>query len=105
MCKTEVLMQGRLQFGIRYLKQSEANKNKLMFKWHLSIKLNCLQRKFRCQGYKDSKRHYLITLQLNKEDQKGHNRGLIDQQKCKVPFSSKVIGQNTERDQDKLLLH
>jgi len=28
MCKAEVRMQGRLQFGIGYLKQLEANKNK-----------------------------------------------------------------------------
>lgn len=54
-----------------------------------------------CQGYKDSKRHYLIILQLNKEVQKEHDTGLMDQEKCKVPFSTKVIGQNTERDQDK----
>lgn len=54
-----------------------------------------------CQGYKDYKRHYLIIPQLNKEVQKEHDMGLMDQQKCKVPFSTKVIGQNTERDQDK----
>lgn len=72
-----------------------------MFKRHLSIRLNCLQRKFMCQGYKDSKRHYLIILQLNKEVQKEHDTGLMDQEKCKVPFSTKVIGQNRERDQDK----
>lgn len=68
---------------------------------YLSIRLNCLQRKFICQGYKDYKRHYLIIPQLNKEVQKEHDMGLMDQQKCKVPFSTKVIGQNTERDQDK----
>lgn len=54
-----------------------------------------------CQGYKDSKRHCLIIPQLIKEDQKEHDMGLMDQEKCKVPSSSKVIGQNTERDQDK----
>jgi len=54
-----------------------------------------------CQGYKDSKRQYLIILQLNKEVQKDRDMGLIDQLKCKVPFSIKVIEQNTERDQDK----
>lgn len=42
-----------------------------MFKWHLSIKLNCLEKKFMCPAYKDSKKHCLITLQLNKEVQKG----------------------------------
>lgn len=54
-----------------------------------------------CQGYKDYKRHYLIIPQLNKEVQKELDMGLMDQQKCKVPFSTRVIGQNTERDQDK----
>lgn len=70
-------------------------------KGHLSIRLNCLQRKFMCQGYKDYKRHYLIIPQLNKEVQKELDMRLMDQQKCKVPFSTRVIGQNTERDQDK----
>lgn len=58
-----------------------------------------------CQGYKDSKRHYLIIPLLIKEDQKEHDMGLMDWEKCKVPFSTKVIGQNTERDHDKWLLH
>lgn len=49
-----------------------------------------------CQGYKDSKRHYFIIPELNKV-QKKHDMGLMDQQECKVPFSTKVIGQNTER--------
>lgn len=73
MCRIKNIIQGRMLFDIVLKldtlirsKQKEAP----ILKGHLSIRLNCLQRKFMCQGYKDYKRHYLIIPQLNKEVQK-----------------------------------
>lgn len=39
------------------------------------------------------------------EVEKEHDMGLMDQQKCKVPFSTEVIGQNSGKDYDKKLFH